>query len=186
MAEYYIGINNKQLGPFPVDKLLLNGVKPDTLVWCSGMPGWEKAKDVPELAPLFVAPPPAMDLSPQYQQYQEPAYQQPQYQQPVYPQYPQYQPQYAQGNMPPKPDNNMVWAILSTVLCCLPAGIVAIIKASKVDNLYMRGDYQGAEEAAKSAKTWAIVGAVAGLVFGILYVIFVVFLGVMSNGFSNY
>ena len=34
--------------------------------------------------------------------------------------------------MPPKPDNNMVLAIACTVCCCLPFGIVGIIKASKV------------------------------------------------------
>ena len=83
--------------------------------------------------------------------------------------------------MPPKPDNNMIWAILSTVLCCLPIGIVAIIKASKVDTLYMQGNYAGAEEAAKSAKTWSLIGAGLGLLGGILYVILVVFAGIMSN-----
>ena len=33
------------------------------------------------------------------------------------------------------PDNNLVWAILSTVLCCLPLGIVAIIKSTLVSVL---------------------------------------------------
>lgn len=173
MAEYYIGINNKQVGPLPVDQLLMNGLKPDTLVWCQGMSGWEKAINVPELAALFAPPQP---------QYAAPAagYQQP-YPQPQYPQY--QQPQYAQGgmSMPPKPDNNMIWAILSTVLCCLPIGIVAIIKASKVDSLYMQGNYTEAEDAAKSAKTWAFVGAGIGLLGGILYIILVVFAGIMSN-----
>ena len=175
MAEYYIGINNKQVGPLPVDELLRNGLKPDTLVWCQGMPGWEKAINVPELAALFAQPQP--QYAPPAEGYQQP-YQQPQYQ------YPQYQqPQYAQGGMgmPPKPDNNMIWAILSTVLCCLPIGIVAIIKASKVDTLYMQGNYSGAEEAAKSAKTWSLIGAGLGLLGGILYVILVVFAGIMSN-----
>jgi len=30
------------------------------------------------------------------------------------------------------PDNNLVWAILCTVMCCMPLGIVAIIKSTKV------------------------------------------------------
>jgi hypothetical protein len=30
------------------------------------------------------------------------------------------------------PDTNLVWAILCTVLCCLPLGIVSIIKATSV------------------------------------------------------
>ncbi len=39
-----------------------------------------------------------------------------------------------------KPDNFLVWAILSTVLCCLPLGIVAIVYANKVDNFGMQKD----------------------------------------------
>ena len=72
MSEYYIGKNNQRLGPFPVESLLANGLTPDTLVWCSGMPGWQKAIEVPEVAVLFAQQP----------QYQQPQYQQPQYQQP--------------------------------------------------------------------------------------------------------
>lgn len=34
----------------------------------------------------------------------------------------------------PKPNNNLALAIFTTVCCCLPFGIVAIIKASKVDS----------------------------------------------------
>jgi TM2 domain-containing membrane protein YozV len=94
MAQYYIGKDNQQLGPFEINQLLSNGLTPDTLVWCAGMSGWEMAKNVPELAGLFVAQQPQQ---PQYNQgYQQPAYQQPQYQQPQY-QQPQYQqPQYQQ------------------------------------------------------------------------------------------
>lgn len=44
--------------------------------------------------------------------------------------------QNTQPNMPQgvPPDNNLVWAILSTVLCCLPLGIVAIIKSTQVNS----------------------------------------------------
>ena len=202
MAQYYIGKNNERLGPFSVENLIANGITPDTLVWCTGMPGWEKAKDVPEVAVLFAPQqppqtqyaPPAQDYQqpqyqqPQYQQpqYQQPQYQQPQYQQPAYqqPQYGYQQPQY--GNMPPRPDNNMVWAVLSTVLCCLPLGIVAIVKASNVNSLYDRGDYAGAEAAAKSAKSWAIWGAIIALILSVLYVLFVIVLGIGAAGLSSY
>ena len=166
MAQYYIGKNNQRQGPFEIDQLLANGLTPDTLVWCSGMPGWQKANEVPEVAVLF-AP----------QQPKQPAYQQPQYgyQQPAY------------NNAPPRPDNNMVWAILSTILCCLPLGIVAIIKASNVNSLYDRGDYAGAEEAAKSAKTWAMWGAISALIIWVLYILLVVVFGVAAGiGASGY
>ncbi|WP_302813657.1 CD225/dispanin family protein [Leyella stercorea] len=41
---------------------------------------------------------------------------------------------------------------MSTLFCCLPLGIVAIIHAAKVDGLYRSGDYSGAQEAADNAK----------------------------------
>ena len=200
MAQYFLGKNNQRLGPFPLEQLLANGLTPDTLVWCSGMPGWQKANEVPEVAALF-APQQQQYQQPQYQQpqyqqpqpqYQQPAYQQPQYQQPQYQQPAYQQPQYgyqqpAYNNAPPRPDNNLVWAILSTILCCLPLGIVAIIKASNVNSLYDRGDYAGAEEAAKSAKTWAMWGAISALIIWVLYILLVVVFGVAAGiGASGY
>ena len=47
-----------------------------------------------------------------------------------------------------KPDNYLVWAILSTVLCCMPFGIVAILKASQVDTFWAQGNQAEAIEAA--------------------------------------
>ena len=191
MSQYYIGKNNERLGPFPVEQLIANGITPDTLVWCQGMPGWEKAVNVPEVAALFAPQQPQPDYTVQNQGYQQPQYQQPQYAQPQYqqPQYaqPQYQqPQYGYGNMPPRPDNNLVWAILCTVLCCLPLGIVSIIKASSVNSLYDRGDYAGAQAAADSAKKWAIWGAVGAVVFWIIYLIAIFAFGVGMAGLSSF
>ena len=51
-----------------------------------------------------------------------------------------------------KPDNYLVWAILSTVLCCMPFGIVAILKASQVDTFWAQGNQAEAIEAANAAK----------------------------------
>lgn len=70
---------------------------------------------------------------------------------------------------PTKPDNNMVWAILSTILCCVPIGIYAIILSSRVNGLYNAGDYDGAQKAADDAKKWAGIGAACGIVVAIIY-----------------
>lgn len=88
-------------------------------------------------------------------------------------------------NMGTPPDNNLVWAILCTVLCCLPLGIVAIIKSTKVKELWALGDHDGANKAAADAKKYSIWGAAIGVIFIVLYVIFVVVLGV-AGGFSGY
>tara|TARA_R110002124_G_scaffold120895_7_gene279177 strand:+ start:95506 stop:95781 length:276 start_codon:yes stop_codon:yes gene_type:complete len=84
------------------------------------------------------------------------------------------------ANQPP--DNNLVWAILCTVLCCLPLGIVAIIKSTKVKELWVQGDHAGAQKAADDAKKYAMWGAGIGLIFVVLYVILVFVVGV-AGGF---
>jgi len=72
----------------------------------------------------------------------------------------------------PKPDNHLVWAILSTVLCCLPLGIPSIIFASQVDSKWAAGDYAGARESSEKAKKFAILSA--GVVVGLAVLFFVV------------
>ncbi|WP_372493171.1 CD225/dispanin family protein [Gordonia alkaliphila] len=117
----------------------------------------------------------------------------PQFGQPDYGQQPQYgaqfaQPQYGQAQygqpsqfggapgMPP--DDNLVWAILSTVLCCLPLGVVSIIKSTSVSKLWAMGDHAGAQQAAEDAKKFAIWSAVAAVaswvIFGLIYVVIIV------------
>ena len=73
--------------------------------------------------------------------------------------------------LPPKPDNNLVLAIITTVCCCLPFGIYAIVKAAKVNGLYIAGQYEEAEANAKEAKKWSIIGIVIGVVCNIINMI---------------
>lgn len=90
------------------------------------------------------------------------------------------QPPFQQPNnqqMPPQPDNYLVWAILVTVLCCLPLGVASIIYSVKVGSLYAQGDYNGAVDASQKAKKFAMIGGIGGLVFIIIYVIFAVIAG---------
>lgn len=125
------------------------------------------------------------DPNQQYQQQPQQQYQQQpqqQYQQPY--QQPYYQPNYAQGQRPPKPDNYLVWAILSTLFCCLPLGIVSIVFSSKVDGQYNAGDYMGAQDSANKAKNFAMWGAIIGVVGLIIYISLVVFAG-FAGAFAN-
>ena len=69
-----------------------------------------------------------------------------------------------------KPDNFLVWAILGTIFCCVPFGIASIVNASKVDNLWQSGDYEGAMRAAKNARKWFWWGFVLGILFYIVYI----------------
>lgn len=79
----------------------------------------------------------------------------------------------------PEPDNYLVWAILSTLLCCLPAGVVSIVYSSKVSGLWAQGRYGEAQAASASAKKWAIISAVVAVVSSVALIIFYVVLGVL-------
>ena len=95
-------------------------------------------------------------------------------------QYPNQQLNDAQNQRPPKPDNYLVWAILTTLLCCLPFGIVSIVYSSKVDSLYYAGDYISAQQAADKAKKWAMWSALSSIIVILLVLFFA-----MINGFMN-
>ena len=51
----------------------------------------------------------------------------------------------------------------------MPAGIYAIIRAMKVNELYMMKQYDEAVLAANDAKKWSLIGIVAGVIGTILY-----------------
>lgn len=91
-------------------------------------------------------------------------------------------PQYDQSGVGPAPNNNLVWAILTTIFCCLPLGVVAIVKASQVNGLWAQGQYDQARKAADDARKWSMWSAIAGVVLAVLYVIFFVVIGVNTNG----
>lgn len=70
---------------------------------------------------------------------------------------------------PKRPDSYLALAIISTILCCLPLGIVSIIYSTKVNSLYEDGKYDEAERASKNAKTWGLVSIGVALLGLILY-----------------
>ena len=77
-----------------------------------------------------------------------------------------------------KPNNNLILAIFTTLCCCLPLGIVGIIKATKVDSYYNVGQYQAAQAAADEAKKWSIIGIACGALVYIIYAIIYIIYGV--------
>ncbi|WP_207945213.1 CD225/dispanin family protein [Actinomadura rubrisoli] len=79
---------------------------------------------------------------------------------------------YGYGGAPPPP-NHLVWAILTTLFCCLPAGIVSIVFAAQVNSKWTSGDHAGAMSASNNARIWAIVSAVVGVIGGVIYLLFV-------------
>lgn len=152
MAQYFMQINGQQMGPMDESVLLLNGLTPTTPVWTEGLVTWVPANQVPALAHLFANQAPPYQAPPPYGD--------------------AYQPE--RNHRVPKPPTNLVWGILCTVFCCLPFGIVSIVKASQVSSLYYQGKYLEAEEASKSAGKWALWSAVSVIIFyGLAVIAFV-------------
>ena len=71
----------------------------------------------------------------------------------------------------PAINNYLVPAILTTLCCCLPFGIVAIIFAAQVNDKLRRGDVAGAMHSSKQAKMWCLIGAGLGLLVIAIYIL---------------
>lgn len=73
------------------------------------------------------------------------------------------------GPVSTPPPNYLVWAILSTVLCCLPLGIASIVFAAQVNGKWQAGDYAGAQDSSAKARKFAVWAAIVGVVVNVLY-----------------
>ncbi len=66
--------------------------------------------------------------------------------------------------LPPCPKTWMIESILVTIFCCLPFGIVAIIKASKVTSQYVAENYVESQKASAQAGKWVKLSIGGGIV----------------------
>ena len=146
---FYLNEKNEQKGPISPEELISNGVTKNTLVWKNGMAQWLPAGEVHELAKLFTnetstpSTPPPLKTTP---------------------------PPTPLTNQT-KPENRVISANLSTILCCLPLGIVSIIYATKVDNLWNSGQQEEALKASNMARLFfflALGGGVLALIIGFI------------------
>lgn len=86
-----------------------------------------------------------------------------------------------QGALGTPPPNYLVWAILTTILCCLPLGVVSIVFSTQVNSKWALGDVAGAQDSSAKARKFAIWSAIAWAIVVVLYVIFFVVIAGMSN-----
>lgn len=89
------------------------------------------------------------------------------------------------GPKGPFSENWLVEAILVTLLCCLPFGIVGIVYASQVNSKAQAGDSEGAEKARREAAKWTKIGFWIGIAWLILVCLFYFILGVSIFGLSR-
>ncbi len=82
--------------------------------------------------------------------------------------------------------NYLVQAILVTIFCCQPFGIVSLVFAAQVNGKIVSGDIEGARRMSEDARKWAWVAFWTGL--GILiasvliYAVLIAFLFVVGEG----
>jgi hypothetical protein len=62
-----------------------------------------------------------------------------------------------------KPPTYLVWAILTTLFCCLPVGLVSVVFAVLVHTSWSAGRWDAARDHSRKAKMFAIGAAAAGL-----------------------
>lgn len=94
-------------------------------------------------------------------------------------------PQPAYGYQPgPPPNNFLVPAILATIFCCLPPGIVGIVYAAQVNGKWAGGDAAGAQDSAAKARTWTYVSIGVGVVSLLVWLLMLGGLAALS-GSSN-
>lgn len=174
--EYWVSINNNQEGPMSLDEVIALNPSADMLVWHPGMPDWDVASNLPELAHLFGGdfeeyvdgetaenePQPEPEQA-NDEPVQEPA---PKAEEP------QSQPRQAAAPAEPCPPNYLVWTVLVTVLCCVPLGVVSLIYSSQVKTKYNAGDIEGAKKASSRAELWLILAFVLGLIYQPFSVLF--------------
>ena len=190
MVKYWINQDGVQEGPLTFEELKAKGLTRDAYVWREGLAEWvpvsslaelticllpaaevsqpalssapevlPEASDVAEVAEESVAAavppvlPPDEAVAPAVAPAAAPVVL-PAQQQPV--------PAQPEQELPP---TNLVWAIITTVLCCVPCGVVAILYASKVSSALQSGDLAAARSASEKGAWWCIGGIVAGIVF---------------------
>lgn len=81
-----------------------------------------------------------------------------------------------------RPNNYLLWAILVTIFCCLPFGVVGIVYALKVDSAWDEGLYGTAGEYSKKARNWTLWGAIISVLIYVIY--FVVIVGILGLGLA--
>lgn len=160
---YYATAGGQGQGPVPASQLrelhARRVIGQDTLLWRDGMAEWQPLAEVAAEIGLPGSTPPLPAPGPYAAPQAAPAA----------------TPAYAAPAVPPV-ETHLVWAILTTLFCCWPFGVVAIVYACKVDRRRAEGDLAGALHASRMARMWATWSALV-VVIGLAAFMFIGLLG---------
>lgn len=167
--KYFAMLRGEQCGPYTLEELAAAGVRPDTYVWCKGMPEWKEASEVADICRYFrqylgnlmhpaqsAAETGNPHAASEEEQSGEATDRMPvkwrriiEESGPIPEQPAEEQPDYSKP-----PHAPLAEAIIATVLCCPIVGIVAIVQAVRCARLWKAGKAEEAYEASRSAKMW--------------------------------
>ena len=68
--------------------------------------------------------------------------------------------------------NHLRYAILTSLICFPPFGIISIVNAAKVPELIAAGNYAEAKKASNNAKKWSTISIIVGIVNLALFIFF--------------
>lgn len=179
--KVWIHIDGVQEGPFELEQLPWDRITPDTPVWYDGLPQWLRASDAPAVAEILAqkdaqsqmdqdesdpyAQPDNADDQPQQEMSESHAHaaapqaaaQNP-YAQPAYARAAMAEAAYEQraSEQDVVPTAYLVWAIITTLLCCSPFSIAAILTWGTARRKNGYGDIPGAKKWA-NATAWLIM-----------------------------
>ncbi|MDE6266379.1 MAG: CD225/dispanin family protein [Muribaculaceae bacterium] len=160
MKKFYLFINGKTIGPMYLSDIPVHGATSQTHIWYEGLPDWKRICEIPEIDEALSrmqepAPPPFDAESFGVARKQSCC------------DYPGTPPA---NDLFPRPNNYLAESIMA-LLFCFPLAIVAIIKATKVNRYYDRGDINQSYIASTEARNWFIASVALGIVM-LLYLMF--------------
>lgn len=156
MKKYHYTEGNHSYGPFTLEELSAKNIGPNTLIWTEDLVTWTKAGEVPELRSILKNDPINPPFIPRSEEFQSATQQ-----------YTSSQSSPANYQRPPK--TYLVETILTTIFCCWPLGIPAIIYAARVEKKFYAGDIIGAETDSANAKKWMLINIGASVLLWIGY-----------------
>ncbi|MBD5249760.1 MAG: DUF4339 domain-containing protein [Barnesiella sp.] len=164
--KYYIIVDgDRHEGPMSYDEIIVHPrFSPTAPVWRDGLADWAQAQLIVDFADYFAAQqresafPPVSHTNP-------PA---------GIPHYGYNHTSATPGAMPEwwyadsrreqkMPSTYLAFAIIVTICCCIPTGIVAIIYSSKVSQAFYRGEFERAENLSNNALLWCLISLLLGL-----------------------
>lgn len=75
----------------------------------------------------------------------------------------------------PQPPTYLARSIVSTIIGCVPFGIVAIVKASHVEGAWKAGRYEEAKAYSRAARKWSLISFLVGIAIYVLMTIYMYF-----------